>query len=262
MLSGPPVRDAVATDSRSLAEIYDRIFEAVPADTDALRDECYRVRYQVYCVENKFEPADDKPDGRERDAFDARAWHGLLRFRRTGACVGTIRIIPPDEAAGPEAALPMYQICAANGVKPGALPPAGSTLEISRFAISKEFRKRADDALYGRVYDREELARDDRRMIPHLTLGLMRLALELSRGRDAKYVCAVMEPTLIRLLGRLGIHWQAIGPMVEHHGLRQPCIAPIDTLTATIKAERPEVWDVICGATPPPVVPLPAALRA
>jgi N-acyl amino acid synthase of PEP-CTERM/exosortase system len=57
--------------------------------------------------------------------------------------------------------------------------------------------------------------------------------------------CAVMEPTLLRLLTRLGIHFEPIGPMIEYHGRRQPCYIPLEVLLPRVQRERPDVWDVI-----------------
>jgi N-acyl amino acid synthase of PEP-CTERM/exosortase system len=198
----------------------------------------------VYCVENSFLAAADNPGELEIDADDKRSLHGLLRHRRSGACVGTIRLVLP-EADGRTLSLPMYRACASAGLPVDDLLPRDSMAEISRFAISKQFRQRSDDALYGRAYEPAELARDDRRMIPHMTLGLMGLALMMSRAHGLVRVCAIMEPALIRLLARIGIRWREVGPPIEYHGLRQPCIARIDELLAALKAERPEIWEVI-----------------
>ncbi len=167
-----------------------------------------------------------------------------MRYRRTGAAVGTIRLVLPKKSAA-GASLPMYSVCEAAGLSLSELPPPDRTVEISRFAISKQFRQRSGDALYGRVYQPAELARDDRRMIPHMTLGLMGLALRMSQDRGVENACAIMEPTLIRLLARLGIRWHAVGPPIEYHGLRQPCVSQIEELLSNIEAERPEVWEVI-----------------
>ena len=237
-------RNAAAdrANAASLADAYSAIFEAVPADTAALRDECFRTRYQVYCVENDFLPAADYPDGREIDQHDGRSLHGLLRYRRNGATVGTIRVVLPESGAPP---LPMYRVCQETGLPASLLPPIGETAEISRFSISRQFRQRAGDDLYGRVYQQAELARDERRVIPHMTLGLIGLAVRLSQGSGVENVCAIMEPSLIRLLGSIGIRWHTVGPLVDYHGMRQPCVTRLDELLAGIEAERPEIFEVI-----------------
>jgi hypothetical protein len=54
-----------------------------------------------------------------------------------------------------------------------------------------------------------------------------------------------MEPGLLRLLSRFGIHFAPLGPLVEYHGIRQPCIAEIRELIARVEEERPDVWEVI-----------------
>lgn len=228
----------------SLLQIYNETFEEVPADTPLLLEECFRIRHQVYCLEKKFFAGSDADGGRETDHYDARSLHGLLRYRKNGAFVGTIRLILPADDREPTS-LPLYRLWHAAGLPLSDLPPIAGMAEISRFAISKRFRQRADDGLYGYAYDADELARDERRMIPHLSLGLMRLALRLGSGRGITGACALMEPTLMRLLARLGIHWQAVGPMIDCYGACQPCIAQVDELLGHLEAERPEVWQVI-----------------
>ena len=47
---------------------------------------------------------------------------------------------------------------------------------------------------------------------------------------------------LLRLLGRFGLHFQAIGEPVNYHGLRQPCIAELDALLRSAAKEQPDIW--------------------
>src|SRR3546814_7250579 len=62
----------------------------------ALRDEVFRLRYQVYCVENPFEDPAEHPDGLEHDVYDERATHCLLFHKRTESWAGTARLILPN----------------------------------------------------------------------------------------------------------------------------------------------------------------------
>ena len=94
------------------------------------------------------------------------------------------------------------------------------TAELSRFAVSKEFRQRCADA-------------EDRRMLRYITIGLIRGALEMCRDNDIQYVCAVMERSLIRLLGRLGFVFDHLGGLIEYHGARQPCVAQVNQIVST-----------------------------
>jgi N-acyl amino acid synthase of PEP-CTERM/exosortase system len=226
-------------DEVSLADLYRSLFEVTPATTAEQIRESYRLRYQVYCVENDFLDPAENPGGLETDACDAHSLHALLVHRPTGMVAGTIRLVLPRPGAA-AGSLPLHAVCRDPRLAlPGFLPLA-STAELSRFAISKQFRRRAGDRLYGGVHEADP--GDCRRIIPHMTLGLMAIALKMVEAKGIDHVCAVMEPALLRLLARLGIHFTAIGPVVEYHGLRQPCYSRVDTLLARLERERPDVW--------------------
>src|SRR5205807_10166970 len=111
--------------------------------------------------------------------------------------------------------------------------------------ITEAFRRREGDGTYGRFYEYEELVGDRRRLFPHVMLGLMTTALQMSIPHGIRHVCAVMEPSLCRLLARFGIHFETLGPAVQYHGLRQPCYSKLADLLARIRVERPEIWEVI-----------------
>src|SRR3974377_1386970 len=76
---------------------YDRHFDVIRAATPTLRREAYRVRYQVYCVENAFEDPEQHISDCESDDEDDRSIHTLLLHRRTNEIAGTTRVILPDE---------------------------------------------------------------------------------------------------------------------------------------------------------------------
>src|SRR3546814_1411329 len=76
--------------------------------------------------------------------------------------------------------------------------------EISRFCISKDFRRRQGDGMFPASEDPETRS-DERRVIPNMTLGLMEGLIRMSLDHGLFYQCAVMERPLLRLLDRLGI---------------------------------------------------------
>ncbi len=224
----------------SLYETYGATFKAVRARTDAQQQACFRLRYEVYCVENHFLSAEDNPGGLETDAYDAQSAHALLVHRASDAVVGTVRLVLPVETSE-RPLLPLYEVC------PEAMSymPLTRTAEISRFAVSKSFRRRKEDQLYGKFYTRDDLLGDARRLIPHLTLGLMQSVLEMSCDNGIDYLCAIMDPALLRLLSRLGIHFTLVGKPIEYHGLRQPCYSELALLLASIEQARFDVWEVL-----------------
>jgi len=256
--SAEPTSAAPALQDPSLIDIYQRYFDVIPANTPELIEQAYRLRYEVYCVENAFENPAEHPDGLERDEFDSHSVHSLLIHRETGQVAGTVRLILPD----PRHPLPITQICSDPLLRDPILVPPGRTAEVSRFAVSKSFRRRATDKpiVDGGFMEPRKPDPGDRRVIPHITLGLMKAVTQMSREHGITHLCAVMEPALLRLLGRLGIQFTPVGPLVDHHGRRQPCYGPLDDILAGIYQQRPDASDVITDGgrfwksdAPPPV---------
>jgi N-acyl amino acid synthase of PEP-CTERM/exosortase system len=70
--------------------------------------------------------------------------------------------------------------------------------------------------------------------------------------------CAVMEPTLLRMFTAMAIRPEPLGPMVEYHGLRQPCYIDLHEMLDTMMRERPAMWEVMTEAGSF----MPGALRA
>lgn len=228
-----------------LREIYDQYFEVVLADSEELRESSYRLRYQVYCVENQYEPVEENPNQQETDPFDPQSEHGLLVHRESGTTVGTTRLIMP-KVNGADLMQPIYQMCSSDILMEYASRiPADKTAELSRFAIAKEFRRRAEDkgTVSGGLTKMN--GENPRRVIPHISLGLMQAVVAMSKNRGITHIYAVMEPALLRMLRGLGIYFEKLGPVVEFHGQRQPCFCDLDRVLATSWKERPEVWDVL-----------------
>lgn len=227
----------------SLKDIYNQYFDVLRADTPALLDQVYRLRYQVYCIENAFEPIAENPNERETDQYDDRSLHSLLVHRPTGAFVGTVRLILPDND-GRRVDLPIRQVCRDDlWTETADQVPLSRTAEISRFAIAKEFRRRAEDR--GSIVGGLTEPGDSRRVIPQISLGLMRAIVEMAVAGSITHLFAVMEPALLRMLQRLGIHFDDLGPIVNYHGRRQPCYCDLGRLLSRTAEERREVWEII-----------------
>src|SRR3954465_7675835 len=77
-------------------EYYNSVFASSVADRSDQRLDCFRIRFQVYCIDNAFEDPDDNPDGLETDACDGHSVQSLLTHRSTGSAIGTVRLaLPP-----------------------------------------------------------------------------------------------------------------------------------------------------------------------
>src|SRR6187455_620269 len=64
-------------------EYYNSVFASSVAERSDQRLDCFRIRFQVYCIDNAFEDPDDNPDGLETDACDGHSVHSLLIHRST-----------------------------------------------------------------------------------------------------------------------------------------------------------------------------------
>lgn len=179
-----------------------------------------RLRYRIFCEERNILPGQN---GIETDAYDTRSRHVVLRHRASDEVVGTVRVVYAVRD-NPWASLPIQHVC-----DPSLLAhlPLSSTGEVSRFAISRQ--RTPSDSRSGLL----------------LRLALMQGVLRASRTLGLTHWCAVMEPTLLRLLRAASVNFQPIGPLVEYYGLRQPAMAHIDTLLINGRDERPAIWDYV-----------------
>ena len=223
---------------------YDTYFYTLAADSPELIKTAHALRYQVYCLERKFEAADQHLDFLEKDEFDSHALHGLIFHRPTGKAIGTVRLIVPELRAD---SLPIESMLRENNLQAADHFPARTTAEVSRFAISNEFRRRSFD-LAPPVTPIERAKRRSERHGNLPCLGLVQILLRQSIDQGVTHWAAVMEPTLLRMLASMGIHFTALGPVIEHHGLRQPCYCSLPEMLETLRREQPEYWDIITNA--------------
>jgi N-acyl amino acid synthase of PEP-CTERM/exosortase system len=212
--------------SIDLVSPYREYFKIVPADTAELRDEVYRLRFEVYCEDLDWEDAAQFPEGKERDTFDDRAAHCLLLHRRSGQYAGTIRLVK-TVADSPEPCIPILQHYDRSLFHPDASPvnlARGSFGEISRLALRKQFRRRQgeDETPDGHGASLFEWTPGERRRFPHVALGLYLAAATVGLAEGMEGVFAMMEPRLARHLRFGGIYFKQVGGAVDHRGCRAP----------------------------------------
>jgi N-acyl amino acid synthase of PEP-CTERM/exosortase system len=218
---------------------YNNSFRTQRASSSALIRKAQALRYQVYCLERKFENQDEHGDGLECDDFDGAAVHNLIFHLPTCEAIGTARLIPLSAV---DALQPIRKLLREGGLRGRDHFPLATTAEISRFAISNEFRRhRNADGSAGTALERE-----CRTSLPFL--GLSQELLRQSVARGLTHWAAVMEPKLLRMLAAMGIHFTPVGPLVSHHGLRQPSYCSISQMLERMKQERPEHWMVVTDA--------------
>jgi N-acyl amino acid synthase of PEP-CTERM/exosortase system len=232
----------------NLAEIYGKEFVVARANNDQLREQAYRLRYQVFCVQNSIFKPDDNPFEIERDEYDAIAEHILLYHRsRDDIPVGTARVIMPYLDQERWRPLPMQRVLALKDRQVFERIPARQTAEISRFAISKEFRKHWTHTHRTVGFNRSSTDRekDDFQLIRYVTFGLIRAVLQICMEHKITYLAAFIEPSLGRILCKLGLEFEPVGGLVNHCGIRQPSIARLPDLIEHSRDELTPLWQFV-----------------
>jgi N-acyl amino acid synthase of PEP-CTERM/exosortase system len=226
---------------------HDLYFETRPAITQAEIERAHAVRYQVYVMERKFESAEQHAGGLEIDEYDAQSIHGVLFHQPTGEPMGTVRMIQPGRDSR-HPSLPIMHLLRENGLDLSDYLPVDRAVEVSRFAISKRLRRRAGDET-GRAVAAPPLSREEREARGNLPcLSLIQFLLRQSVESGVMYWTAVMEEKLLRMLAGMGIHFTPVGPMVSHHGLRQPSYLYLPRMLEQVWEEHPDYWSVLTNA--------------
>jgi N-acyl amino acid synthase of PEP-CTERM/exosortase system len=194
-----------------------RMTVEVAQTPDAVR-EAQALRHQVFCLERRL--FDTRVD---QDPFDQYARHLVVRRSSDREVVATSRIVR-SRIAEEGIALPMHKYCCPTLFRNLPMESVG---EISRFAISKQAR--GAEASSG----------------PAVRLLLLRGILQTSQAMGLTHWCALMEPSLIRLLSATGVQFDALGSLVECFGQRLPCVARIDRAVSRARMSHPHFYEAV-----------------
>jgi N-acyl amino acid synthase of PEP-CTERM/exosortase system len=227
--------DAVKPDSFNSP--YFR-FKTFAADAPGL-ERLFALRYQVYCLERSFLPPGDYPSGLEWDEYDAFSTH-VAAYSLTDILVGAIRLVtPPDGERFP------FQAHCTRLFADRAHPPNHECAELSRLVISKLYRRRAGDTVFGvssqlleeplpphNADDRRKAQRggnERRNLQPDILLGIFRQAYRHCQRQGIGHLYMALEKPLVRLLERLFyFSLEPIGEPVDYYGPVIPCVLPME----------------------------------
>ncbi len=226
----------------SFTNAYHGTFELVRADTAALRDKAYRLRYKVYCEEHGFESPPAPDSLVEIDAYDERASHYLLLHRLSGETIGTLRVILPGDQS--EGNFPVHGHCA----HPLLQMEPRAFCEISRFCMAKRFRRRPEDGNFLASYyeqDEAEGADTARRLIPYPQAALLAGAFEAALEAGVSECVWMVEPRHLRSLNKIGFPYRILGPKVDCHGGLEPLIFNIRGTLESMRTRAPHCWDIV-----------------
>ena len=233
--------------NNNITDHFNKYFEMVPALSDELKNEVYKLRYQVFCIDTKIFNSQHYPNGLEFDEFDQQSVHYLIRHRKSGDYAATARLILPD-FNNPEKLFPLELYCEIDEVAMMQPIQRKNMGEISRFCVSKSFKNRKNEThtLEGIGSDWQDyFTTDERRTFPHISLALMACIIKASYENDIYYAYGAMEPSFFRFLSALGINLIKIGPSVDYHGERWPALVKATYLLDSITEKNLDIWNLL-----------------
>jgi N-acyl amino acid synthase of PEP-CTERM/exosortase system len=231
-------------------------FQVIPLDgAPLLLEKSYRLRYQVYCVERRFLPADDYPNHMEIDEFDRRAVHvGVMDA--DGELAGTARVVK-----GAIAGLPVFRHCSFFPGQATLHDPANTLVEVSRLAISRRYTRRRDDVLAGdqaaRVARAGSASRSgERRDGRDDLLGtLLKGGYQAAKRMGATHLLAATEKSLQRWLAQFGFPFMVVGPESDYYGCVAPYIMSLAAFDQLILERRIPALDDFHAGLEPELIP-------
>jgi N-acyl amino acid synthase of PEP-CTERM/exosortase system len=224
-------------------------FRFVVADSPELKQAIYRLRYQVYVEECGFEKPEDHPGGLETDPYEPHSLH-LAALDEADHVVGTLRLVLHSERGFP------IEHAAKIGFV-GERPPPERITELSRLAVSRTYRRRREDGLYGvesylteseggRLPDSGPPPLGwERRKRPMIVLGLYRLMYHMSKRMGLTHWYLITEKKIWFALKRYGFLFHQIGDPVEYHGLRIPYLGIVDENERHFAANYSELLEIM-----------------
>lgn len=208
-------------EAEAIAQHFSNYLQPQIARSDLLKQEVYKLRYQVYCEELHFE--ETNANHIEQDEFDLRSIHCFIRHLGSGSLAGTLRLIATHNHSE---LLPMEKFCPQaitdEHLRPRHFLPH-QICEISRLAVPLAFRKRQVDQFAGGatgVINEQTFSTQELRFFPYIAVSLYLSAIALCHKSRIHHVFVMMEPRLARSLNFVGIHFTQIGAPVEYHGKR------------------------------------------
>ena len=211
--------------------------------TSDLSNVC-QLRYQVYVNEWGYEKAEDHPGGIEQDEYDQHSIHLYACSKHSEDVVGTARLI-----LGSERPLPIESHFSINQLPPGVRRE--QTAEISRLAISKEFRCRALDRVFSGAEQgavkhmqlmKENIRALRKRSEHQLVRGLYLSLYRESKNRELTHLFTIMSKGLHMIVKRWGLNFEHFGPARDHHGIRAPYLIIIEEIERSLQRNNPALF--------------------
>ena len=223
-----------------LVDNFRRFFRIDLATTQEQLEATYGIRYRVYCEELGLEPAEQFPDGLERDQYDNHSLTCLVTHKRSGLPVSCVRMVEASEAR----LMPFEPHCRDSiDVEHAGLlyEDRDTVVECSRLAVDTTFRRRL-----GQLQDHlgEECCHLEQRSFSLVGIVTLLAGFAAAGLAGRPNILAMMEPYLPRLLRQQGIRARKVGERVEYHGRRAPYFLNIEAALPTMRADLQALYEL------------------
>jgi N-acyl amino acid synthase of PEP-CTERM/exosortase system len=213
------------------------------ADTDAGKSIHYSLRYQVYCLREKFEDPARYPKFLEQDEYDEASVHFIVRSRATGEWLGAMRLIV--------APVPKLPVTRFSSFDPANLAGLSSkrVAEASRLCILLPTRPRAPFATNASQTQKTPASscrHGEVLQTSWITVGLIRAVRQYSLANKITYCFFLISDPLARILRRLGMEFDPVGSPCLHRGWRRPYMHNFKTGYEGMRARSPELYKDFC----------------
>jgi phenylacetate-CoA ligase len=251
----------MADDAQNTTVSAGRYFNARTISDRALVQRTFALRYQVYCKERRFLPADSYPDNIETDEFDRHSVH-VGAVDSNDELAGSARIVKVS-ALG----LPLFRHCTL--FPPDMEQHSGSlrVVEVGRLCVSRSYRRRVDDDAYGVSKETPEAKaaaarwKERRRPRDGVFPTVLKALYQATKRLGVTHWLVATETSLQQLLARQGLPFRQIGPENDYFGLVAPYEMDLAQFDDVIASGRFAALEAFVEGLEPELNPIRRARR-
>ena len=230
-----------------LTEKFLQYFQVELANSEEDRKSVFEVRYRVYCDEFGYESGARFPDKAERDEYDDRSLHCLIRHKSSGMTAGCVRLVPALEDVSD--LLPFEKFCAESidtALLASLAVKRKDMAEVSRLAVDGAFRRRTGESAtrFGEMSS-IDCSVAEKRSFSLIAISALLACAALAELSGRTDVFAMMEPFLPRLVKPSGIIWQQAGKTIEYHGERALYYTKTESVITNLVPDLRELYRAI-----------------
>ena len=215
------------------------------ADTDEGKSIHFGLRYQVYCLREKYEDPIRNPNYLEQDEYDDRSVHFIARSRITGEWLGAMRLI-----VGPAQSLPVSKFSSLHAAD-FSHADWKRVAEASRLCtvLPRNSRSNSTAGTVGAsVSGFNSHATFAALSASTITVGLIRASRRYSLQHGIVHCFFLVTDSFARLLKRLGMEIEPVGSPCQHRGWRRPYAHNFVTGYRDMEHRSPELYRTFCQA--------------